>query len=365
MIQPSPSPPMMPPSTRSDSNSHAHFLHINHHRVIPEAPHALLRLFGPHSTAQLEKRRQLQHGLWIGFVTVVVESQREIYAGLCYRAFKTVHVWKLALFKFNHRHGSLDTESTLVPRTFAAITTSSKFESQTLQDKLFNIEYTTQSIETRKASNLGAFKNHRILFSSLNVNILYSRALLQFLFGFRAVGHLGPVREHRIHDVSTSREWPGMNKPPEANVLLPIHCNVSLHHRPASSRVHALRSRRAAAAHRKHHVSTSRERAEFLETPLGANAPLHFQRAVCNLPLPDASDGDSLPALPLAKIRSEYRSAALLSRLSLPRSSLASEFASRCNDDSGSARRNSSSRSLAVARTQSSSLAEEKSSRRT
>ncbi|KAJ7117868.1 hypothetical protein C8R43DRAFT_1137519 [Mycena crocata] len=56
----------------------------------------------------------IQHRLqWIGFVTAVVESQREIYAGLRYRAFKTVHVWKLALFKFNHRHGSLDTESTL------------------------------------------------------------------------------------------------------------------------------------------------------------------------------------------------------------------------------------------------------------
>ncbi|KAJ7152169.1 hypothetical protein C8R43DRAFT_1127250 [Mycena crocata] len=60
MVQPSPSPLLMRPSTPSDSNSHAHLLHINHHhRLGPESPHALLWLFGPHSAAQWEERRQL------------------------------------------------------------------------------------------------------------------------------------------------------------------------------------------------------------------------------------------------------------------------------------------------------------------
>ncbi|KAJ7117862.1 hypothetical protein C8R43DRAFT_1137513 [Mycena crocata] len=76
------------------------------------------------------------------------------------------------------------------------------------------------------------------------------------------------------------------------------------------------------------------------ETPLEANAPLHFQRAVCNLPLPDA-------------LAFNCRGAAAACDDSLPRSSLASEFAPRRNNSRpvlpawGVARRDFILRSLA------------------
>ncbi|KAJ7157900.1 hypothetical protein C8R43DRAFT_1105729 [Mycena crocata] len=110
------------------------------------------------------------------------------------------------------------------------------------------------SVHTFAGFKLLSFKNAQFV-----LTLTHQHSLLQFpglSFVFRAgVGHLSPLRDHRIHDVSSSREraeLTGIQNPPEANdALLKL----------ATHRVH-LRVVGFGSAVLKHDVSSSREQAE-------------------------------------------------------------------------------------------------------
>ncbi|KAJ7117858.1 hypothetical protein C8R43DRAFT_1153839 [Mycena crocata] len=273
---------------------------FQHPNFPPSPPHWISPPFSPWSTTgrstpkyfppSLSHPRQLDFdydptftvAAWNGFVTAVVESQREIYAGLRYRAFKTVHVWKLALFK------SLEAQVFMRASTYAYNKPQVASIAHT-GGKIQGTWFPGPSNQRRIVKHLHQDRSPSpFKFPSFNVNIF--KHSFNFPLDF---GRSGISAQCGNIEYTTYR-------------------------RPASGL----------------------ECSKTSETPLEANAPLHFQRAVCNLPLPDA-------------LAFNCRGAAAACDDSLPRSSLASEFAPRRNNSRpvlparGVARRDFILRSLA------------------